>query len=310
MSNDAIVSYTHYRPEIIDETYIINMDKETNRLQTFDAMMTSEYDPNISWKYIRMPAINGKDVRNNITKTYRTDETELNLTNHLTTLSSPDPQLLKEKYIKLANRMSPGELGCLLSHVFLWERIATDPSLNRIAIFEDDARTHTDIITVNKLIFDLYEHLRINGMPEPDMLYLGKALDSCMTYERVWKNVYKSYHPLCLHAYIITKTGAQKLLQYAPYDEVADIVPIKLISKRILQVMSFHPSIYFQDVINNVSSLRQLGTALNITTECLVSQQHIDGNDLKFVGGVIVAFVAALILYIVFMWNLFPESMP
>lgn len=302
---------------LVDETYIINMDKETIRLKTFDSMMNSRNSlitTNISegsrssvtqWKYIRMPAINGKDLHNGITTVYRKSEESLELSNHKGTLQPEGITKLKEKYVKDANWLSPGEIGCLLSHVYLWELVANDPNLNRIIVFEDDARTHTDVTTIQDLICEFYTYLRQNGVEEPDMLYLGKALDECTRYEQVWKNVYKSYHPLCLHAYLITKKGAQKLLSRAPYDAPIDMVPIYAISEKSLDVMTFHPSLYFQDIINNVSSLRDLGKALNITTECLIGQQHIHEDDLKFVGLVIVGFLATLILFLlyVFMWS-------
>lgn len=288
---------------IIDETYVINMDKETNHLRIFDSIMTSEHNSEITWKYVRMPAINGNDLYNNITTIYRTDDNGILLNNCISTLQPVGLSELKQKYVKDINWLSPGEIGCLLSHVFLWERVANDPTLNRIAIFEDDAHSHTDVLTIHKLLYDLYKYFESTGIVEPDMLYLGKALDDCMSYERVWKNVYKSQHPLCLHAYIITKQGAQKLLGKAPYDAPIDMVPIYEIAQKSLQVMTFHPSLYFQDIINNVSSLRKLGNALNITTECLVDQQHISDNDLKFIYGLLVAFIAVLVLYIIFMWN-------
>lgn len=290
---------------IVNETYIINMDKETVRLKTFDSMMNSQYNPAIQWKYVRFHAINGKELQKGISSIYRKSEDDLQLLNCKGTLYPEGVLGLKDKYVKQANWLSPGEMGCLLSHVYLWELVANDPNLYRIIVFEDDARTHTDVSTIQQLICDFYAYLGENSIEEPDMLYLGKALDECTRYEQVWKNIYKSYHPLCLHAYLITKHGAKKLLGRAQYDAPIDMVPIYAIAEKSLNVMTFHPSLYFQDIINNVSSLRDLGRALNITTECLVSQQHIHGDDLKFVGFVIVGFLATLVLFLlyVFIWS-------
>lgn len=299
---------------LVDETYVINMDKEVTRLITFDTMMTSKYLSNqtgmgeiIRWRYVRMPAINGKDLRNEILTSYRTSESDFNLINCKSTLNLQkqldELMIFKRKYVKDVNWLSPGEVGCLLSHVYLWERVATDPNLHRVVIFEDDARTHMDIITIQGLINDLYDYFRINNIEEPDMLYLGKALDACTRYEQVWNNVYRSYHPLCLHAYLITKQGAQKLLQKAPYDIPIDLVPIHAISSKSLNVMTFHPSLYFQDIINNISSLRELGRALNLTTECLVEQQHISENDLNYLGVIFIALIVTIILYTIYTFS-------
>lgn len=283
---------------MIDETFVINMDKETTRLTDFDNMMKD-------WKYTRMPAINGKDLRNNISTPYR--NIDVGLTNYSYTLSPQYSNVirLRNHYLLNRNWLSPGEIGCMLSHIYLWEELVNNPNLNRIAIFEDDARTHSDSHNVLRLIEEFYSHLQKTGISEPDMLYLGKALDLCTKYEKVWNHVYRTQHPLCLHAYIITKQGARKLLADAPYDSAIDMIPIYAISKKTLEVMTFHPSLYFQDLMNNTSALRNIGPGLNITCECLVEQQHISGDTLKYLGIVIIAFLAALVLYVtyVFAWS-------
>lgn len=296
--------------QLIDETYVINMDKEIGRLIAFDSMMNSDDTSPVTlpgalhWKYTRMPAINGRDLNKGVTTVYRTCEDDIQLFNCQSTITPENIIVLKEKYLTPNNWLAPGEVGCLLSHVFLWERVANDPALNRIVIFEDDARTHVDLVTIHKLIANLYEYLHNSHIPEPDMLYLGKALDECTRYEQIWKNVYRSYHPLCLHAYIITKDGARKLLRRLPYDVPIDLVPIHAIADKGLDVMTFHPSLYFQDIINNTSSLRELGKALNLMTECLVDEQHISNYGMKFLIALLIAFVAVLILYLIytFVW--------
>lgn len=269
---------------LLDETYVINLDSDVHRLETFDSMMKSS-----NWHYTRHPAINGKKIMKPWPGITLTDEGEKLLN-------------LKNKYVGGLNWLSKTEIGCLLSHVTLWEEVATNPKINRIAIFEDDARTHVDGNTVQKLLREFYDYLESQKIPEPDMLYLGKSLDDCINYEKVWGNIYKSRHPLCLHAYIINKQGAQKLLKLIPYSYAVDIIPIKAIEKGLLNVMAFHPSIYFQDMLNNVSNLRSLRSGINNTTECLVSQQHVTGETWEYVIIIIIALIAAIILFIIFMW--------
>ena len=249
---------------VVDEIYLVNMDKETKRLQDFDKMMTSVHDTTYCWKYIRVPGVNGKalaELNSNIC--YRDNNDGLQLINCKSTLYHPeDMPKLKQRYINEINWLTLPETGCLLSHVILWEKVANDDNLQRIAIFEDDARTHTDIITINKLLTELYQHFKDNNIPEPDLLYLGKALDDCMNYTHVYGNVYNSTHPLCLHAYIITKSGARKLLEKIPYNAAIDLIPIYEIQNKRLTAMVFHPSIYFQEVLNTTSSLRQKGKSV------------------------------------------------
>lgn len=275
--------------DYINATYVINLDSDTDRLKEFDDMM-SKYN----WTYIRHSAFNGKKIINSPD-------------NH-----NPDVDSLQERYIR-KSWLSANEMGCLLSHVSLWEKVATDPNLQRIIIFEDDARTYTDSITVRNLITEFYKYLHTNNIDEPDMLYLGKSLDYCINYKKVWGNVYMSTHPLCLHAYIMTKSGAQKLLSMSPYSEAIDMIPIKAIEKKLITIMTFHPSLYFQDifglsngdqVVGTNSNLRKLSSALNNTMECIVPRQHITGDTWHYTIIIIIGLFASLLLFIFFVWNI------
>lgn len=274
---------------ILDGTYVINMDTDMSRLEEFDTMMAS-----CNWNYSRFVGINGKKLTSSWSDVMDTDEYE-NLRIHLA---------MRKKYVSSVTWLSNSEVGCLLSHVNLWEEVANNPEKQRIAIFEDDARSHIDGNTIRKLLTDFYKYISDNNIPEPDMLYLGKALDDCMNYKKIWGNVYESHHPLCLHAYIITKQGAQKLLKIAPYSLAIDMIPIKAIERGILNVMAFHPSIYFQDVFGTTSNLRKLKAAINHTTECLVSQQHVTGDTWQYIIIIVIGLLAAIILFIWFIWFL------
>ena len=281
-----LCEYTNME-SLLDGTYVINMDKDVARLQEFGNIMAAS-----NWKFERQPAINGKKLLGSWDEPMHPNE-KVQL----------DAQMaLKKKYVGGSLFLSKGEIGCMLSHMALWEEVATNPEKNRIAIFEDDARTHTDGDTIYRLLTGLYDYLHQNNIPEPDILYLGKALDQCMNYERVWNNVYKSTHPLCLHAYIITKQGAQKLIGMAPYSCPIDVVPIQGISKGTITAMVFHPSIYFQDIFNNVSNLRQLAAGINTTTECLVSMQHVAEDTWEYLVVILIGLVALLILFTIFIW--------
>jgi len=284
----------------IDATYVINLDTDAQRLDEFHSMM-------YNWPYIRHPAINGKKL-----SVLQPENLIVNETSDPSDILLSYGNILKNRYVKSLSWLSSSEIGCLLSHVSLWEKVATDPHLHRIIIFEDDARTHTESTTIRKLIADFYRYLENNNIPEPDMLYLGKSLDYCINYEKVWGNIYKSTHPLCLHAYIMTKPGAQKLLAMAPYSEAIDMIPIKAIEKKIINVMTFHPSLYFQDIFGlsngghvagTNSNLRKLTSAMNNTTECIVPQQHITGDTWHYTIIITIGLLAALVLFIFFLWS-------
>jgi GR25 family glycosyltransferase involved in LPS biosynthesis len=272
---------------ILDGTFVINLDRDRDRLEEFDAMMAAS-----NWNYERFPAVNGKRLMGDWNQIIDPEERQI------------FDQLIarKKRYVSNITWLTHGEIGCLLSHVLLWEEVANNPEKNRIAVFEDDARTHLDGNTVQKLLHDFYAYLDENDIPEPDMLYLGKSLDNCIDYEKIWGNVYRSKHPLCLHAYIITKQGAQKLINMAPYMIAVDVVPIKAIGSGLLDAMAFHPSLYFQDIFGTTSNLRQIKAGINNTTECLVFQQHITYDTWQFMAILIVGLIAALTLFIIFVW--------
>lgn len=270
---------------ILNSTYVINMDKDIGRLEEFDRMMER-----FRWNYTRFSGIDGKKLAIGAKSNNIAEQEQLNMYT-----------AMRNKYVNLISWLSNNEVGCLLSHVTLWEEVANNPNKNRIAIFEDDARSHIDGDTIKNKLVELYSYLRDNNIEEPDMLYLGKALDECINYEKVWDNVYYSTHPLCLHSYIITKTGAQKLLSMAPYSQAIDWIPVHASRRNYIKIMVFHPSVFFQDIFGTTSNLRKLKATINHSTECIVSQQHLSLETWEFMAAIITMFIICIILYIYFM---------
>lgn len=271
---------------IVDGVYVINMGKDRDRLLEFDQIMKK-----FKWEYTRLEAVNGRKLLNPWPDTVCSTERDILV----------EQMRLKKQYVNNLTWLSKAEIGCLLSHVTLWEKVATDPNLNRIVIFEDDARTHIDGDTVVQHLSEFYQHIRDNNMElqkEPDMLYLGKALDDCLSYTKVIGHVYKSIHPLCLHAYIITKAGAQKMLSMAPFRDAIDIVPIKAIKAGLIDVMVFHPSIFFQDIFGTTSNLRQMKGALNNITECIVAQKYISEDTWLYLIILFIGLAAVIALFL------------
>jgi GR25 family glycosyltransferase involved in LPS biosynthesis len=267
----------------IDRTFVINLDPTSTRMQDFDTMMGR-----LNWPYERFEAVNGKKL---VASLYNTEDPN-SFSNH---------EYLR-KYVSYS-MMNPSEIGCLLSHVALWDRVATDPNLQRIAIFEDDARTQYNEVQLRDQITSLYGYLQENGISEPDLLYLGKALDDCAQYKKVVNNVYYSIRPLCFHAYIITKTGAQKLLKLAPYNMPIDTIPHRFANDPSFKIMVFHPSLFYQDILNYTSNLRSLARAVDNCNECAKEVVYvIDEYLISFSAIIAVGFITALILFLLWMF--------
>ena len=94
----------------------------------------------------------------------------------------------------------PGEVGCMVSHIHIWERIVAE-GLDRVLILEDDFNP------LNK----------ISDLEEPtedfDIAYLGRWKINKDAKEKSiggsWVIPVASY---CTHAYVVTLEGAKKLL--------------------------------------------------------------------------------------------------
>ncbi len=100
----------------------------------------------------------------------------------------------------------PGEIGCMVSHIKIWEKIVEEGLPGPILILEDD--------------FHPQVGCSVGQLPEPskpwEVAYLGrwkinKDAEEISLSEKEWVEPSASY---CTHAYVVTLEGAKKLLQY------------------------------------------------------------------------------------------------
>jgi GR25 family glycosyltransferase involved in LPS biosynthesis len=98
---------------------------------------------------------------------------------------------------KINNKMSGGQLGCLLSHLKLYKYII-DNKIDIANVFEDDVIFHPEW---NKLSQEYY-----NDTPKDfDILFIGNQI-----YNHTSQKINKE-PCFCTHAYIITLDGAKKI---------------------------------------------------------------------------------------------------
>ncbi len=107
-------------------------------------------------------------------------------------------------------RMTAGELGCAWSHIDIYKSLVNEESTNKYLIFEDD-------VEIVESLEYLYQCL--STIPDDiDMCHVAKSdwypfvLNN--NVNEMWYDVKKSYFNR-LTAYIVSKTGAQKILDYA-----------------------------------------------------------------------------------------------
>jgi glycosyl transferase family 25 len=115
--------------------------------------------------------------------------------------------------------VSPGQLGCTLSHLKVLRHIV-DNNIEAATIFEDDAMFHPNWEILSKRY---YYHTPKNY----DMIYMGNQMNT----ESDKINTEPAF---CLHAYIVTLLGARKLLnciiQWDYYDQgLSGLVTIDII---------------------------------------------------------------------------------
>lgn len=123
---------------------------------------------------------------------------------------------------------SVNDLGCYLSHVFLWTRLARGTLGESLLICEEDVRApaHENSVAIGAQIDALVGEA--GGAKSFDMLWLSAhstwqhgGREAISEYS---DNLVQTRGPLqCTQAYILTRRGARKLLQRAvPIDTVTD----------------------------------------------------------------------------------------
>jgi GR25 family glycosyltransferase involved in LPS biosynthesis len=173
-----------YVNTIIDQVFIINMDKDTERLQKITEKLRLQ---NISFE--RIPGIHGRDI----------DYSE-----HLT---------------PLCNKTCPNSVkGCALSHRKIWE-IAHERGYNNIIILEDDSDIPENLSMKLQKIWDKrppnYDIITMGAM------FFGREKDNPSEYIQSLTNVKPiEYNDSFIelkgltstHALIVSRAGIEKLL--------------------------------------------------------------------------------------------------
>jgi GR25 family glycosyltransferase involved in LPS biosynthesis len=189
-------NFTVHNPVLpeIDEAFVINLERRSDRLIRF-----RENHPNFHTRVERWPAVEGRSLQ---------------LTPALARLFRPQDFFWKKAV-----------MGCALSHLGLWYKLAHEPpDLKNYLILEDDVKFRPG-----------WEEIWREAAPhipeDYDILYLGGILPPNRTgYESVAKervNPYfckirenrcfgqaipNRYFHFCAYSYILSRTGAQKVL--------------------------------------------------------------------------------------------------
>lgn len=113
---------------------------------------------------------------------------------------------IQNGYLSIYNTLEKGQIGCALSHVFLWEK-CRESHKSYFILLEDDV-----IIPANftKTLECILEHAP-DGW---DIVYLGGCYvkGSLVNGQFIKPTAYESGFNLCTHAYILNKQSIPKML--------------------------------------------------------------------------------------------------
>lgn len=184
---------------IINKSYVINLINDSVGKKRLAKLKNN----NIIKKYVNIfPAIYGKtynyniEIKNNIIgKTWDYGKWSSN----------------NSKIIKLTD----GEIGCILSHYYLWKKIVSEKTPITL-ILEDDASRPCN--NFEKLTLKYYKHLPNDW----DIFLLGFWLHTGDKDKKINNYIFKVNEFALTHSYLITYKGAQKLLNLVPINMPVD----------------------------------------------------------------------------------------
>jgi GR25 family glycosyltransferase involved in LPS biosynthesis len=177
----------------IEKTYVINLDTRPDR---WDKLMTAE--PYLEPLVERVPGVNGKTLSMN--------------------------QFIFNLFNQNEFQWKKSIIGCNLSHISVWNRIALAEKEGYYLVLEDDVRFHKDWL-------ESWKDFQKVIPADADLLYLGGVLPPnkaalplvSKRYNDYWSfiepNTLFSPVPVpvfhfCAYSYILTRAGARKIMTY------------------------------------------------------------------------------------------------
>jgi len=139
--------------------------------------------------------------------------------------------------------LTPGEIGCTVSHINVWNSVISN-NYNRVLVLEEDFKV---IRPLNEITNQELAEI------EWDFCYLGRYSFSDSDNVKLTKNLVKPGNSYTSHAYLLTRDGAQKLIDGN-------------IEKNIIPVDEYIPAMYMNHRREDINSLFK-STVNAISTE-------------------------------------------
>ena len=129
----------------------------------------------------------------------------------------PKELALKKKYWNISDDLTPAQAGCSIAHLDVYERfLATEEPY--CLIVEDDVVFPKNFMNYFNEFPLKYDFLFIGWQDPPDEYSIHKIAPH-QIYEQ-----YLTHYPLCMHCYIITRSGAQKICNAIKSSQLKNIL--------------------------------------------------------------------------------------
>jgi len=214
------------------ECVLINMDKADDRYTTF------------------LSRFHASDLRmHQLSRYSAVDGTLVDIASMLTPLAYTEVlDGEKNKYRRQHYELTRGAVGCYLSHVGVWNRMLQGTG-DCLLVFEDDAWV---VPSLGAHVEGLMSHVPTDW----DIVLLGYVL----TKYRKGTHLHQAYRFYCLHGYLISRKGAEKILRSGyvyPIAKQLDSMLSDLADKGLLNVYAAPRQMVRQDN-------RRFGTSIQI----------------------------------------------
>lgn len=220
--------------------FLINLDSKKDRLDNFiNAYKHTDFYAVKNFE--RMKAVNGR---------------QMDLRKYVSERGQSDIDMIESRGYRIKhNQLTRGAVGCYMSHLNIYKTIRDRPE-NYGIIFEDD---------VKFLARDVYRRLRIAMASVPDdwdILLMGCVCHVCKVHP-----THKDLdHFFLLHAYVLKKSGAVKILnelEFMPVRQQIDSeLSVMAIDKKI-KIYCLTNQLVWQDPVINKTTIQ---TPLKVIT--------------------------------------------
>lgn len=257
------------RPSV--KSYYVNLDRDKDRQRSTHKLLTK-----LGLDFERAPGLLFDDIPE--------DEREAIF---------PSQMLAQAKYSK----KTAAELAVFYTHRQAWQR-ALKEGHDYVIVFEDDIVTYISKRRLKQLLLTAHKNL------EFDILYLGKCLDTCSKFKHEYGQIYRTYGPYCVHAYMLTRPMMEYLSKEPLSHTAIDNHFRNLIQDETIKAYAFHPSIFSQDVVRFTSNLRSKLSSLGNISECQDIQDQQDANSQRnaLIVGIVIAVLMFIIIWLI--WRL------